>query len=409
MFKLSTDTFYQIAHFDSKNGLPTNDISDIEEHDGKIWIATKKGLVYFTKGSLKPDNYYTPIHLTHFAFNDSRQRIDSTFIQFTKDQRDLTFWYKGISFKSAGDLKYKLILKGPSQDSLITQNTETRFTNLSPGSYTLQIWAQNNTGNWSIKPATVRFEIPEKFHESMWFYILCFLAFGILTAFLTYLYQRQKKKLLLRKISTNELEQRALAAQMHPHFIHNTLAAIQQLFNAGDMEECNNYIAMFSKLVRLNLNSIREGYIALETEIQRLQLYLDIEKTRFGQRLSYTIDVDPGIDVSYIEIPAMLLQPFVENALWHGLLSKPEGGEIRIQFRLNEDHLIIEILDDGVGYDPAAEKKRDKQDPSVAMEITKNRLDLLSKKSGQTNNFTIKNRKDRSGTQVLVTLYIGDD
>jgi anti-sigma regulatory factor (Ser/Thr protein kinase) len=409
MFKLSNDTFYQIAHFDSKNGLPTNDISDIEEHDGKIWIATKKGLVFFQKGSLKPDDYYTPIHLTHFSFDDHQRRIDSTFIQFQKDQRDLTFWYKGISFKSAGDLKYKLILSGPSKDSLVTQNTETRFTNLEPGTYTLKIWAQNNTGNWSLKPATLTFSIPEKFHESIWFYILCFLAFGLFTAFLTFLYQQQKKKLLERKLSTNELEQRALAAQMNPHFIHNTLAAIQQLFNAGDMEECNNYIAMFSKLVRLNLNSIREGYISVETEIKRLQLYLDIEKTRFGNRLSYSIEVDPKVDTSYMEIPAMLLQPFVENALWHGLLPKPEGGEIHIKFGSKEKHLIIEILDNGVGYNPSAEKKRDKEDPSVAMEITKNRLNLLSKKSGQTNDFTIQNRKDITGTQVIVTLYIGED
>jgi anti-sigma regulatory factor (Ser/Thr protein kinase) len=409
MFKLSNDTFYQIAHFDSKNGLPTNDISDIEEHDGKIWIATKKGLVFFQKGSLKPDDYYTPIHLTHFSFDDHQRRVDSTFIQFQKDQRDLTFWYKGISFKSAGDLKYKLILSGPSKDSLVTQNTETRFTNLEPGTYTLKIWAQNNTGNWSLKPATLTFSIPEKFHESIWFYILCFLAFGLFTAFLTFLYQQQKKKLLERKLSTNELEQRALAAQMNPHFIHNTLAAIQQLFNAGDMEECNNYIAMFSKLVRLNLNSIREGYISVETEIKRLQLYLDIEKTRFGNRLSYSIEVDPKVDTSYMEIPAMLLQPFVENALWHGLLPKPEGGEIHIKFGSKEKHLIIEILDNGVGYNPSAEKKRDKEDPSVAMEITRNRLDLLSKKSGQTNDFTIQNRKDTTGTQVIVTLYIGED
>jgi len=146
------------------------------------------------------------------------------------------------------------------------------------------------------------------------------------------------------------LEQQALETMMKSHFIFNAMNSIQYFVNVNDKKSANQYLADFAKLIRMNLDISSRNFISIEDEISFLQLYLSFEKLRFGTNLTYDIIVDPNIDPSETRIAVMMIQPFVENAIWHGILPMNEVGEVCIQIEaVEEDFLRIIIEDNGIG------------------------------------------------------------
>ena len=192
------------------------------------------------------------------------------------------------------------------------------------------------------------------------------------------------KQLLIEKIrleqqaTANELK--ALRAQMNPHFIFNALNSIKSFTLNHDTEGANFYLTKFSKLIRRVLDNSRSEKITLKSELETLVLYLDMEKLRVGDRFDYNIKIDPEIETDFVEIPPMLIQPYVENAIWHGLVQKEGHGNIWINIQPKSDtHLIISILDDGIGREKAAElkSKTGTIHKSFGLAITAERLDII--------------------------------
>jgi sensor histidine kinase YesM len=178
------------------------------------------------------------------------------------------------------------------------------------------------------------------------------------------------------------LEQQALQAMMNPHFIFNVMNTIQQAINNSDTYKANVYLSDFAKLIRLNLDISVRSAIPLEEEIAYLQLYLSLEKIRFGDRLSYEISVDTDIDEYETMIPVMLLQPFIENAIWHGILPKSSNGHVQINIKKTEKNsLSITILDNGKGRQEKTSKPalQVKSHISRGMTLTRQRLELIGK------------------------------
>ena len=143
---------------------------------------------------------------------------------------------------------------------------------------------------------------------------------------------------------------------INPHFVFNSLSAIQQEINAGNSRKANNYLTRFSRLLRKNLENINESFITLDEEIQILTLYLDTEKMRMESKLNYEIAVDPELDTQNTWIPTMLLQPIVENAVWHGIAPSDNEGKLQVKFELSEGCLKVTIDDNGIGFDVEAVK-----------------------------------------------------
>ena len=155
-----------------------------------------------------------------------------------------------------------------------------------------------------------------------------------------------------------ETEMAALRAQMNPHFIFNCLNSIQFFTAQNDSEKASDYLTKFSRLIRLVLENSRSEKVTLANELDTLRLYIEMEAMRFPQKLHYRIRVDDWVDVDSIQMPPLLLQPFVENAIWHGLMHKEEGGTVTVQIQQNPENLLhIEITDDGIGRQRAAEFK----------------------------------------------------
>ena len=174
----------------------------------------------------------------------------------------------------------------------------------------------------------------------------------------------------------------ALRSQMNPHFIFNCLNSIQQFILTGDVDNANKYLSRFSKLIRLVLQYSENNFISLEEEIDMLELYLSLEKTRFGNSFEYKILVDHELDTDEIKIPNLMIQPFVENAIWHGLMHKEDDRKIYINFQMKEEEFIVcEVIDNGIGRKRAGEIRQAKsvevKHKSRGMQLIKDKLDIL--------------------------------
>ncbi len=181
-----------------------------------------------------------------------------------------------------------------------------------------------------------------------------------------------------------ELKMQALTAQMNPHFIFNSLNSIDYYIIKNDTKKASNYLNRFSRLMRLILKNSRSNYISLKDDVDALKLYLEIEALRFNHQFEYEININDQIDTDYIKIPPMLIQPYVENSIWHGLLHKRVQGKIVIEFDLDDQNGLIKctIRDNGIGrkksMEAKAKKGLDKQRKSFGMNITKDKIEAIN-------------------------------
>jgi len=207
-----------------------------------------------------------------------------------------------------------------------------------------------------------------------------------------------------------ELEMQALRAQMNPHFIFNCLNSINRFILKNETEAASNYLTKFSRLIRMVLTHSKKTFISLEDELEMLRLYLDMERLRFKDAFDYSITFTNSIDAANVFVPPLLLQPFAENAIWHGLMHKEGHGHLEIELTINEKMLTCTITDDGVGRNKAAEiktKSTEKQ-KSMGLQITSRRLALLNKNNGDTALFNVEDIIDNegkpAGTRVILKM-----
>ena len=231
--------------------------------------------------------------------------------------------------------------------------------------------------------------------------ILLFVLLGIATAFYVY-----NTKLRAANKASN-LEQSLLRVQMNPHFIFNTLAAIQNITLEGNAIKSSNYIAKFSKLIRQNFDYVRKESISLDKEISMISNYIETQQLRFNNVFTYSVEIDDSIDTSRIQVPPMLLQPFLENAIEYGLKEKKEGGKLQLKIEKEAQELLFVILDNGVGRSAKAKQEEVTEDLH-ATTIFKERLKM--RKKGEEKSFKLQDLFDKnntpSGTKVVFKLKI---
>lgn len=218
--------------------------------------------------------------------------------------------------------------------------------------------------------------------------------------------EREKKDVELKKMLS---ELQMLRSQMNPHFIFNCLNSIELYTAQNNAEAAGHYLSRFSRLVRMVLDNSKNEWITLKAEFEMLKLYLELEQMRFKNKLQYKIIIEDHIDENYIEIPPMLIQPFVENAIWHGLMHKPDGGNIVIKAVIDNNLLSVIITDDGVGRTRAAELKGKAaiKNKSYGMDITQQRVDIVNTIYHANVTVTIKDLftgNEPAGTQVILAM-----
>ncbi len=221
-----------------------------------------------------------------------------------------------------------------------------------------------------------------------------------------------RKKQMLQEISLKEevlmLQRSALQAQMNPHFIFNCLNSIQNFILQNDRKKAVEYLSRFAKLVRHNLNASVNGGVSLEEEVNLLDNYLALERERFDQQFDYKIEVGEELEKQFVEFPSMLIQPYVENAVIHGLSEKKEGGKISVGFNSNNGDLVVKIQDNGKGYRQHDKGEQANRHKSVGMSITQKRLELLGADPFNSVQIqTLKNQQNElEGTAVTIRIKI---
>lgn len=267
----------------------------------------------------------------------------------------LIFNYNVISFiyPERAQFRYRL---SPGDPWIETRNKSIVFSNLESGDYQLQLQAKTYNSNW-CSPVSFKVTIKDPWWATGPFYILMVLLLGLLVWVILKTRERRYRQKLFVKQQFSELKLKALQTQLNPHFISNALNAIQLLFLKEDEIATNKYLTQFAQLTRLLLESSRTRFITLKDELQIIRHYLSLEKLRFGDRFQYSITVDETIDTATVLIPGVLLQPFTENSINHGIAYLPHTrvGMIYIHIRREEELLHIRISDNGIGRQKAHE------------------------------------------------------
>ena len=210
-----------------------------------------------------------------------------------------------------------------------------------------------------------------------------------------------------------ETEMTALRAQMNPHFIFNCLNSIKLYTLENDSETASAYLTTFSRLIRLVLENSQSEKVSLEKEIETLRLYIELEVMRFKDKVNYQIQIDQNVDLPYIEVPPLLIQPYVENAIWHGLMHKEMGGSVNITLNQIDEHLLkVEITDDGIGREQATELKSKSimKHKSFGLKMTTERLQVINQLYEMDAEVNILDLKDENGkaigTKVILKIPI---
>ncbi len=223
--------------------------------------------------------------------------------------------------------------------------------------------------------------------------------------------ENEKTKAELQQQAT-ELEMQALRAQMNPHFIFNCLSSINRFILKNEAETASDYLTKFSRLIRLILQNSQVAFIPLESELETLQLYLELEALRFNHHFDYKIVVADGLDISVIKVPPLIIQPYAENAIWHGLMQKEEKGRLEIELFQQDEVLCCKISDDGIGRKKAAElKSKSASDyKSMGMQITASRIELLQSSKRRESPVTINDLVPpdgrAAGTEVIIKMPV---
>lgn len=390
-------------------GVNPKDIYDIEKCGSNLFIGTRKSLMQIPL-SLDPENKHIPaIYVNTIATDNAHYTIDSNLVlpyNFT----NLKFEFISFSYSSKKDFYYRYRLIGLDSNWVISayDNPHSIFSSLPPGAYTFQLQSINESGIAS-NIYSKSFVVLTPIWQKGWFYFavsLCAISIVILIA----RYQInmiKKRNEAEKKMIQSQLT--ALKAQMNPHFMYNALNSIQALILKHDIKNSNLYLSKFSNLMRKVLDASGKDEISLKEETEILELYLSLEKLRFGNDFVYSINVSDEIDVYDVYVPPLLLQPFVENAIKHGLLHKKGEKLLKIDFYLKDKMVYCSIKDNGIGRKHAQQIKERMQEGhlSFSTQANEKRLELLNSHSLVGFDIEIIDLYDNdiaTGTEVLIKI-----
>lgn len=402
-------SLYPIIHFTTADGLASNIINAIYADGSNIYVGSPAGITYFDESKVLPESGST-MKILSVRIGNKSMPIDSVYTISYKEN-SIKLDYTCISFRSEGDILYKYRLKGMTDDWDSTRSTSLEYASLPAGTFQFEITAINKFGLQS-NPVIIRFVIDPPFWNTLWFRILAIavivgLVWALVMVQFNRFRQKEQEKSGIRQ-QLHELEQKALRAQMNPHFIFNCLSSIQSFIITKDFETTNNYLTEFARLIRQTLDNSEKTSISIENEVRYLSSYLAIEKMRYGNSFDYSIQVSPAVKQDFTYIPNMILQPYVENCIRHGLRHSDVQGLIQIKFQQTEDELVCIVEDNGIGRKKAAEyKSRIRIEyQSRGMRLTAERIELLNIKQDEKIKIEIIDLQhpdgEAAGTKIII-------
>lgn len=369
-------------------GLQCGEIYSLCLFADALWIGTSKGL-YCRRAINKTGlNITKPlIHLKSASVNNRPVKLSQQ--QFDYQQNQWEFNVVGIAYKSKGTfrIKYRLVGLYDNWKLLEEKSQSIIFNSLPPGKYKLEVLSINESGVESEKAEIFSFSISSPFWTKWWFVTLVALVLIGITALIVSKYSSAKLKRReeqLKQSKTEELLRKsqlsAIKSQMNPHFIFNALNSIQDYILTNEKRLANNYLGKFADLMRMTLELSNLETVSLKNELELLKLYLELESLRFEGDFNYEIEVENSVMLDQTLISPLLLQPYVENAIKHGLFHQNGPKELKIKLGLNKNRLQIIIEDNGIGRSRSMEINASKKNKpkSFSTDANEQRMELIN-------------------------------
>lgn len=408
LFKILTKT----------DGISSYNITGIEVFNEEVIFSSNIGLLFVNKEKVFKQSQNAAIYFTNVEVNEKTVKLKS-YYEWEYDNNSVKFSFNTNGFKSNEKYQYKYRLLGLNTNwiTLDKGGDIVKYNSLPAGNYTFQItYLQDNTTN---NVQQIQFIIKSPFWQKWWFYLI---VIGLVISLAAFYFNRKlrsvkkkqeeefQKELISKKLIFSQLE--ALRSQMNPHFIFNALNSIQEYIVFNNKELASSYLIKFSRLIRIYLEHSQQNEIVLKEEISALKIYLELEKIRFEDVLDYELNIDENLSLEQIKIPSLFIQPYVENAIKHGLLHKLKDRNLKVSFQeeKSNNYLVCTIEDNGIGRQASAEinKYKTHQHQSFATSANEKRLELINLDRVQKIFVEIvdlySNENESVGTKVIIKI-----
>jgi len=376
--KLTSPLIYQYTFND---GLRSNEIQDVYYNDNQtIYVATSEGMHLLDMNSVEKNvENNSDLKIVNVKAN-KRKIAASPNLELVHTDNTIDISYQLLSYESNGEVLYYTRLEPLENDWQESNNTNVNYLSLPPDEYTFHLKAKDVYGN-EVTLAPFQFTIKKAYWQTAWFKsLIALIGIALLIGIIRYRDQKKRTQLNKEKEVNRrmaELELSALKAQMNPHFVFNALGAIQYFIQTNDVEAADNYLTRFARLMRKYLDSSKEKMVSLKDEIELLSIYTDLEKMRFEDLFTTEIEIDSDIQTEDTFLPSMIIQPFVENAVNHGLpMRKDKKGILKIKITKSNNVLLCHITDNGIGRQQA-QKLKWKGHQSKGLAIVTEKLNTL--------------------------------
>lgn len=434
----------KIARFGKHDGFPvlpvtTSDLFyDTAAH--YLYCGFTDRIVRFNPDSLsyteQPPSFF--IESVHF-FNDTTYYHPHGAITIPYYKNDITVTLGTINYNDVSNQLIAYRLAGSKDSTWIPLSGDIiNFNNLSPGTYRLQVQLSAANNRWQPQQREIDIVITVPFWKTLWFTVL---VIGVVLTLIWFIYRQniniirrtERAKVQVQELKAKQIESErvlilkrqelasineqlaeaqltALQAQMNPHFIFNALNSIKRMVLDNETRNASRYLSRFAQMIRLTLNHSKETFVTLQETIEYLHAYLEMEQLRFGSSFSYIIQTTGITDEEEINIPTLMIQPLVENAIWHGLMPKNGDKKITIQFEQAMDMVTCTIGDNGIGIGESEKIKRTNKQPSVGLGNLRNRIKIMNEKHNMNCTLAItdlsKGNGNETGTRVVLQFKI---
>ena len=413
--KLKAMNVYSVA-----DGLPKAEYKDMRWMNGQLYLATSQGLAQLDATTPSTNTIAPLMAINHIFINGAAVAWQKKF-ELASNQNNLSIGFSVLAYKNINEQSLAYRINNQPWQPLENGVRNLYLSALAPGQYTVQLQAKNEDGLACVTPLSISFTILMPIYRQLWFLILLSML-AITTVFIYFKLKLQKtKKENLLKTQKMEMEQElqrsklaSIKSQMNPHFFFNALNTIQSYIYSNDKLEAANYLNQFSDLTRMILDMSNKDLISLSDELKALKLYLELEALRFEEKLYFTLDVAENVPVDFHWLPPMLIQPYIENAIKHGLLHSKNNWQLLIKFSLGTNGLIVVIDDNGVGRKKSNQLNahRYRQHQPFAMSANEKRLEILNKGLNNVISIQIKDKYDALdialGTTVILHVPAAD-
>lgn len=418
LLKFRQSKITDITSYGRAEGFPGGECNSYaiwEDADGTWWFGTVTGVVRYQPSAFKKNTQQSQVHIQSIKlFNEDTLLQNASLLPYNFN--NISFYYRGVCLTNPEKVLYSKRLEGfESKWSEPSAEDYSKYANLPPGRYTFKVKSCNNEGVWNTTPAEFSFEIRTPFFKTWWFIAsmagLAALAIIIVFRLRIRNIRKQEKAEFDKQVEISKVELKALRAQMNPHFVFNSLNSIQHYILNSNSIEAARYLNKFAKLIRIILNNSEKSMVTVNEDVESLTLYLELEQMRFDGKFDYSVHLDKSIDGDYDEIPPMLMQPYLENAILHGLTPKTEKGHLRVDIFSKNGYIVCRITDDGIGRESAGEIKRTQpgqQHKSLGMKITSERVRILNAINRSTLSVSVTDLRSAEGRSegTMVELYI---